>query len=87
MPQTKSAKKDLRKIQKRTLHNDSVRKNLDYLFRQFKKAIDTKDKTKAEEISKKLIKSLDKAAKRNIVHKNKASRKKSDTIKKVNNLK
>jgi len=87
MPQTKSAEKALRQTKRRTERNDQVRKNLDYLFRQFKKALANKDKTKAKESAQKIIKILDKAAKRNIIHKNKAARKKSDLMKEVNKLK
>ena len=87
MPQTNSAKKELRKIKKRTVRNQVVKNNLDYLFRHFKKAIENGDKSKAKELSKKLIKSLDKASKRNIVHKNKAARKKSSVMKKLNSKK
>lgn len=87
MPQTKSAEKALRQTKRRTERNDQVRKNLDYLFRQFKKALANKDKTKAKESAQKLIKTLDKAAKKNIIHKNKAARKKSDLMKEINKLK
>lgn len=87
MPQTKSAAKALRQTKRRTERNDKVRKNLDYLFRQFKKALTNKDKSKTEEYAQKLIKALDKAAKRRIIHPNKAARKKSDLMKKVNKFK
>ena len=86
MPQTKSAIKALRQTKRRTAHNKKVKKNLDYLFRQFKKNIGANDKIKAGEYTKKLIKTLDKAAKRNIIHKNKAAREKSKIMKKINNL-
>ena len=87
MPQKKSAEKALRQIKKRTERNDLVKKNLDYLFRNFKKAINNNDGAKAEELSKKIIKSLDKSAKKNIIKKNTAARKKSRMMKKVNDLK
>ena len=87
MPQTKSAKKALRQTKTRTVRNLLVKKNINYLLRNFKKAIETSDKTKAEEISKKLIKSLDKAAKKNIIHKNSSARKKSRIVKKMNSVK
>ncbi len=87
MPQTKSAEKALRKTVRRTKRNDSIRQNLDYLWRQFKKAQTNNDAAKIEELSKKLIKTLDKAAKRRIIHPNKASRHKSGIMKKINKKK
>ena len=87
MPQTKSAKKSLRQTERRTVRNNQIRKNLDYLWRQFKKALNNNDKAKIDELTKKLIKALDKAAQKNVIHKNKVARNKSRMIKKVNNLK
>lgn len=87
MPQTKSAEKALRQVKTRTKRNSMVKENIDYLFRQFKKVISSKDKTKAEELAKKLTKAIDKAAKGSIFHKNNAARKKSKMVKKVNSLK
>ena len=87
MPQTKSAKKALRQTKTRAECNLLVKKNLNYLLRNFKKAIDTGDKAKVEKLSRKLIKSLDKAAQKNVIHKNSAARKKSRIMKKVNQSK
>lgn len=87
MPQSKSAKKALRQTKKRTERNLGIKKNLDYLYRQFKKALDQKDKSKVEEFSKKLIKALDKAAQKKVIKKNTAARKKSRMMQKVNKLK
>ncbi|MBU4360729.1 30S ribosomal protein S20, partial [Patescibacteria group bacterium] len=55
--------------------------------RNFKKVIDTGDKAKVEELSRKLIKSFDKAAQKNVIHKNASARKKSRIMKKVNQSK
>jgi len=63
MPQTKSAKKALRQIKRRTERNLKVKRNLDYLLRYFKKALDAKDEKQLKELSQKLTKALDKAAK------------------------
>ncbi|MFN3301792.1 MAG: 30S ribosomal protein S20 [Patescibacteria group bacterium] len=84
MPVTKSAIKELRKAKKRTLRNKKVKANLKYLERKFLKFIKEKNKEKAKEFYQKLQKALDKAAKRNIIKKNKASRKKSRLAKKLN---
>jgi small subunit ribosomal protein S20 len=87
MPQIKQSAKRLAQSKKRAISNKLVTDNINYLFRQFKKALTTEDKGKAEELAKKLIKSMDKAGKKNIYHPNKAARKKSRMIKKVNALK
>jgi len=87
MPQTKSAKKELKKTIKRTAKNKVAKNNLDYLFHNFKKALAAKDKKKIQELNKKITKALDKAAKKNIIHANKAARKKSRLMKKVNMIK
>lgn len=86
MPQLKSSAKRLRQSIKRAKRNKAVKDNIDYLLRQFKKAIKTGDKDKAQECSAKLIKFIDKAAKKNIYKKNKAARKKSQLMKKLNQL-
>ncbi len=86
MPQLKSSAKRLRQSIKRAKRNKAVKENIEYLFRQFKKAIQAADKNKAQEYSAKLIKSIDKAAKRNIYKKNKAARQKSQLMKKLNRL-
>ena len=87
MPQTKSAKKALKQTKTRTQRNKQVRQNIDILFRNFKKFLSNKDQTKTEEFAKKLVKAIDKAAQKNVIHKNKAARKKSRMMKKVNELK
>lgn len=84
MPITHSAKKELRKAKKRRIYNKAIKDNLAWLERQFLKAVTAKDQKKAKELFLKLQKALDKAAKKNIIKKNKASRKKSRLSKKLN---
>ena len=84
MPQLKQSAKRLKQSKKRALANKRVKNSLDYLFRNFKKAIAGENKEKAQELAKKLIKTMDKAAKKNIYHPNKAARKKSRMMKKLN---
>jgi len=87
MPQTKSAAKALRQTHKKTLRNNSVKKELASLSRNFKKAINSNDKNKADELAKQIIKKLDKAAQKNIIHENKVARIKSRMMKKIKALK
>jgi small subunit ribosomal protein S20 len=70
MPVIKSAKKKLRKDRKREI----VNKNLKNLF---KKSIKLAEKNPSEANIKKAVKIIDKTAKKNIIHKNKAARIKS----------
>jgi small subunit ribosomal protein S20 len=86
MPITHSAKKELRKAKKRSAHNKAIKDNLAWLERNFLKQVAAKDQKKAKELLLKLQKAFDKAAKREIIKKNRASRKKSRLTKKLNNL-
>ncbi len=70
MPVIKSAKKKLRKDKKLTVRNKVV-KNL------FKKTIKETEKNPTQESVRKAVKIIDKTAKKNIIHPNKASRLKS----------
>lgn len=70
MPVIKSAKKKLRKDKKRELVNKAL-KTL------FKKTVKLAEKTPTEANIRKAVKIIDKTAKKNIIHKNKAARLKS----------
>jgi small subunit ribosomal protein S20 len=87
MAHKKSALKELRKAKRREIRNKRVKEKIKYLEKKFLKAIALKDKNKAKEFYILLQEALDKAAKRNIIKKNKASRKKSRLAKKLNGLK
>jgi small subunit ribosomal protein S20 len=76
MPHTKSAKKNLRKTEKRRLHNRSVKKAVKTQLKRFEEALDGP----VEQLQKEYnlaAKKLDKAAARRIIHRNLAARKKS----------
>ncbi|MDD5290357.1 MAG: 30S ribosomal protein S20 [Patescibacteria group bacterium] len=87
MPHKHAAVKWLRKTKKRTVKNNSLKANLEFLARQLEKAILAKDKTKTDELARKLVQALDKAAEKRVLHQNNAARKKSRMMKKVNGLK
>lgn len=74
MPVIKSAKKKLRKDRKREI----VNKNLKNLL---KKNIKLAEKNPSEANIRKAVKIIDKTAKKNIIHKNKAARIKSKLAK------
>ncbi len=96
MPNSKSAKKSLKKSEKKKIINirskvkmKKIIKNLNELAQTLEKKTEkvTDDKLKEiEEILKNAYKQIDKTAKRGIIKKNTASRKKSKLAKKVNSL-
>jgi len=86
MPIKKAGLKAMRQDKKRKKRNQKVKNNIKELRTSFRKAIEAKDKKKAEEISKKLIKAYDKASQHKYIKKNTAARKKSQLMKKLNQL-
>ena len=85
MPITKSAKKALRKSKKQALVNKIQKKNIKETIKKIHKAIDGKDAEVAQKLAKDVVKLLDKAAKRHLVHENVAARKKSRVYKAIKN--
>lgn len=73
----------MRQIEKRRVHNRYYKKTTKTFM---KRLLATTDKAEAEELLKKVSSMLDKLAKRNIIHKNKASRHKSQIHRYVNSL-
>lgn len=86
MPNKKSAAKELRKAVKRNAANKKVSDKLKNSVKASLKQIKAGDKQVKEDY-KKTIKLIDKAAKKGVIKKNTASRKKSRLMKKVNALK
>ena len=76
MPQRRTAIKDLRKNQTRHMHNLDIRTDLKKTIKEFLKAASNKTPKSAEAL-KKVYKKLDKAAKRHIIHKKTAARRKA----------
>jgi small subunit ribosomal protein S20 len=74
---TKSAKKALRQSKRKHTHNLILKNNIRLNRREIEKKVEANDKKDLPTLLSKLYKSIDKAAKQNIVHKNKASRLKS----------
>jgi small subunit ribosomal protein S20 len=76
MPHTRSAKKSLRKNQKRRLHNRAVKREIKIQIKKVLTAVEGPiDQLRAE--FNLAAKKLDKAAARRVVHPNLAARKKS----------
>lgn len=83
MPNTKSAKKELRKNVKRQIRNKKIKDNIKMLIKKGRKAIDVKD-AQAKELVAQTLKALDKAAQKGIIKKNTCDRKKSRLHQKLN---
>jgi len=77
MPITKSAKKALRQNIRRRKRNLQRKAELKSVIKQYKKLIAAGEKEKAKEYLSQVYKKLDKAAKVNLIKKNKAARLKS----------
>ncbi|MFA5022334.1 MAG: 30S ribosomal protein S20 [Patescibacteria group bacterium] len=86
MPVKKSAIKALQQSKKRAERNKKVKSDIEALVRKLRKAISTKDKTKAQEWLKQVIKKFDRAVAKKVLKKNTAARKKSRLAKAVNTL-
>jgi small subunit ribosomal protein S20 len=83
MPTHKSAAKRARQSQKKKVHNKYYAKTMRNAVKRLR---DTTDKSEAEEKYPKVVSMIDKLAKKNIIHKNKASNLKSKLKKHVTSL-
>ena len=83
MANHKATKKDIRQSLKRRDRNRYYGKTTRNAIR---KLLASPDKTTAQESLPKVISMIDKLAKRNVIHKNKASNIKSGIVKRVNAL-
>ena len=86
MPQRRTSIKALRQSEKRHLHNLDIRTDLRKTIKKFLSSITAKKTAEAQTNLKVVFKKLDKAAKRNILHKNTASRRKARFAKLVKSL-
>jgi small subunit ribosomal protein S20 len=77
MANLKSSKKDIRRTIKRTLMNKPFKRNADMLPRKVRKLVSTGETKEAEKLLPQAFKALDKAVKKNVLHKNNAARTKS----------
>lgn len=87
MPITKSAKKALRQSRKRRLFNLQRTKKMKSLVKQVRDLLKEKKREEALKILPQVYKAIDKAAKRGVIKKNTASRKKSRLTKAIQKIK
>ena len=81
MPIKDSAKKELRKTVKRTAYNKSRKNAIKDTIKKIRKAVVANQLDEAKKLIDKVTPMLDKAAKRHIIHPNKAQRTKSRLFK------
>lgn len=86
MPIIESAKKRVRTTEKKTAQNRQWKDRLKTAIKDMEKAVEAGDKDAAAEQLKETKKVIDKAATRNLIHKNNAARKKSRLEKMYNNM-
>ncbi len=77
MPNIHAAVKRVRADKKRRLHNIEIKSELKTLTKQFLASLKPGDGAKAKELYRNLVKRMDQASNKGILHKNTASRKKS----------
>ncbi len=86
MPIIKSAKKRVKVSRKATIRNSKVKRNLRESIKSLQKAIDSKKTSDIDKAHKKAVSAIDTAAKKNVIHKNKAANLKSSLTIHVNSL-
>ena len=87
MPITKSAKKVLRSSARKRVFNINRKNEMKDVLKKAKKLISENNKTEAEKLVPQAYKAIDKAAKRGIIKKNNASRKKSRLLASIAKIK
>ena len=84
MPVTKSAQKQMRVTERRRLHNKSIRSLCKTNITKAERLILSGELESAQKKVTVAISSLDKAAKKGVIHPNNAARRKSRPMKKLN---
>ena len=84
MPQTKSAKKEMRAAKKRRLRNKTTRTLCKSRITKAETLLFSGEAEKGKEAAVAAISSLDKASAKGIIHANNAARRKSRLMKKLN---
>ena len=86
MPRSKAAEKAVRSNERRRLRNRAVRSMTKTTLTKAEKALTSGDSETAQNAVALSIKSLDKAAKKGVIHPNTANRRKSRLTKKLNKV-
>lgn len=86
MANTKTAQKQIRSSYRKWLRNRYVRGQMRGAIKQVRQAIANGDAELAQSLLPHMMSQLDKAAKKDIIHKNKAARLKSRIMRQLNDL-
>ncbi len=86
MPNIKSAKKRVKVTAVKTLRNKMFKSQMKTTIKKFYAAVESGDKAAAAEAYKAAVVIIDKAAARNVIHKNAAAHKKSQFTLALNKL-
>lgn len=86
MANTKSAKKQIRNSYRKWLQNRYAKGKMRGALKQVRQAIVQQDAGQALALMPEAARQLDKAAKKNLIHKNKAARLKSRLMQRINAL-
>ena len=84
MPNNAAAQKRMRQEQKRRLHNRSVKSLVKTQITKARQAFDADADADAEEAVRAAVSELDRAAKKGVIHRNNAARRKSRLMKQLN---
>jgi small subunit ribosomal protein S20 len=87
MPTTKSASKRLRQSEVRRIHNRSIKRSLSTYIRRVLDAVAAGDVAKSDAAFKFVVKKLDQAASKRVLHANTAARTKSRLSARIKKLK
>lgn len=85
MPNNPAAAKRMRQEQKRRLHNRSIKSLVKTQITKAREAINDED-TNAETAVRAAVSELDRAAKKGVIHRNNAARRKSRLMKQLNKI-
>nr|MBO2494220.1 30S ribosomal protein S20 [Clostridia bacterium] len=77
MANTKSALKRIRIIKKRTLRNKMIRSSVKTIIKKFEKALEAGDIEGAKALFPQVVKKIDMAVSKGVIHRNTGNRKKS----------
>ncbi|OQB14746.1 MAG: 30S ribosomal protein S20 [Firmicutes bacterium ADurb.Bin193] len=84
MPNIKSAKKRVKVIEAKTLRNQMIKSQLKTYIKKFELLVSQGNSEEAKNAYTAAVKKLDQATAKGVLHKNTASRKKSQLAKKLN---
>lgn len=83
MPQRKASLRSLRNSQRKAVYNAAVKEKVKKAIKNYLKSLQKNEVDNAKKLLALAYKELDKAARKNVIHRNKASRKKSRLSKKL----